>query len=99
MTPQRRILLAGLGAMMPVILNLTVVDLGSIVNEFTLVACLGYAIRVVVLFLIGGLVGFLNSDEVTQTKVFQLGIGAPAMLLALANGMHIPEPATPIPKR
>lgn len=98
MSPQRRILLAGLGAMMPVILNLAVVDMSSIVNQFTLIACLGYAIRVVVLFFIGGLVGFLNSDETSPTKVLQFGIGAPAMLLALANGTHIPDPATSDPK-
>ncbi len=88
MSLRKRMLLAGLGALMPVILNLLVVDYRTVFTDATLPAAAGYAIRVVVLFFLGGLVAFLHKEETNPLRIFELGIIAPALVTALMNGTN-----------
>lgn len=87
-----KIFIGGLGALTPNIMNLLVVDLENIFIDVEPVAIISYLIRVVVLFYIGGVVAYLNSDENKPAKLFQLGIYAPAMILALMNATNQPPP-------
>lgn len=80
-----KIFIGGLGALTPVIMNLLAVDLEKLLISLTLISIIAYFIKVVILFYIGGVVAYLNRDENKPIKLFQLGIYAPAMILAFAN--------------
>lgn len=89
-------MIAGLGGIAPVLLSLVVIDLQTLLLDLTLLAVLSYLIKVLALFAIGGLVGWLNKTESDAVKLFQLGIAAPALITAAINGGRItlPEKAT-----
>jgi len=80
-----KILIGGLGALTPIIMNLLVVDLEKLLINLTTIAMIAYTIKVVLLFYIGGVVAYLNKDENKPFKLFQLGIYAPAMIIAFMN--------------
>lgn len=65
MKTRQKIIIGGLGALTPIIMNLLVVDINVLVINLTIFAFIGYAIRVVILFYIGGLVAFLHKNEKT----------------------------------
>lgn len=90
MNTRKKIMIGGLGALTPVIINLLIVDLNVLLIKLTLFAFLGYIVRVVVLFYLGGLVAFLHKDENSPIKIFELGILAPALITAMINAGHIP---------
>jgi len=81
----QKIMLGGLGALTPVIMNLLAVDLEKLLINITIISVIAYLIKVIILFYIGGLVAYLNSDENKPIKLFQLGIYAPAMIIAFMN--------------
>lgn len=93
---RQRFLFAGLGGIMPVLLNLIVIDLETLLLSVTWLSVLSYLIRVLALFAIGGLVGWLNRGERDPIKLFQLGIAAPALITAAMNGgrVSLPEPVS-----
>ena len=97
MPTHKKIFIGGLGALTPIIMNLLVVDFNILLVNLTTFALIGYLIRVVVLFYLGGLVSYLHKDEKSPLKVFEFGIIAPALLTALinANNVEVPE----FPKR
>ncbi len=96
MTLRWKILVGGLGALTPIVMNLLVVDAAAI-SELELGIVLGYFLRVVLLFYLGGLVAYLHKEEESPIKLFELGIAAPALITALLNGAQIE--AAKIPSR
>ena len=63
MKTYKKILIGGLGALTPIIMNLLVIDLEVLLLNVTLFAVLGYTIRVIILFYLGGITAFLHKDE------------------------------------
>ncbi|MBI5287187.1 MAG: SPOR domain-containing protein [Deltaproteobacteria bacterium] len=96
MTTYKKILIGGLGALTPILMNLLVVDLNILLVNLTFLAFLGYIIRVVILFYLGGLVAYLHRDENSPVKLFELGIAAPALITALLNAGHVEVSSKPI---
>ncbi len=92
MKTSKKILIGGLGALTPVIMNLLVIDLEVLLVKLTIFAVLGYAIRVIILFYLGGITAFLHKDETNPVKIFELGIVAPALVTALINAGQIDVP-------
>jgi hypothetical protein len=88
MTTFRRVAIGGIGALMPIILNLLVVDFEALRVGVTFLGVLGFAVRGVVLFALGGFVGYLYTNEKQAFKLFQLGLGAPALLIGMLNGVN-----------
>ncbi len=88
----KRIMIGGLGALTPVIMNLLVVDLNVLLVKLTFLSFLGYFIRVIVLFYLGGLTAFLHKKENSVVKIFELGIVAPALITAMINAGNIEIP-------
>lgn len=91
-----KILIGGLGALTPIIMNLLMVDLEKLFINLTLVSVIAYIIKVAILFYIGGIVAYLNKDENKPIKLFQLGIYAPAMILAFMNTNPLQSSSTPL---
>lgn len=92
MKTSKKILIGGLGALTPVIMNLLVIELEVLLVKLTFFTLLGYAIRVIVLFYLGGIVAFLHKDESSPVKIFEFGIIAPALITALINAGQIEVP-------
>jgi nucleoside diphosphate kinase len=88
MKTKDKILIGGLGALTPIIMNLLVVDF-RLLGNLTFIAFLGYLVRVIVLFYLGGLVAYLHKSEKNPIKLFELGIVAPALITALLNGGNV----------
>jgi hypothetical protein len=88
-----KFLIGGLGALVPVLLNLLVIDLEALQLEYKPLVAASYGLRVLGLFIVGGIVvTFFNRDEKVPAKIFQLGIAAPALLTALINGNNVSVP-------
>jgi hypothetical protein len=87
MTVVQKMILGAVGAVTPLALNLLVVDQLTLVN-LTFLACVGYAIRLLVLVGLGSLIVYLNIDEENRMRIFQLGVAAPALVTALLNGAN-----------
>jgi hypothetical protein len=85
LTGHTKILIGGLGALTPIVLNLVIVDLNTTLANLTALVFLGYLLRVVVLFYLGGLVAYFQ-EEKSRLKLFELGIVAPALLTGIMNG-------------
>ncbi len=85
LTTRDKILIGGLGALTPIIMNLLVIDLEKLFIDLTIISVIAYIIKVAILFYIGGIVAYLNKDEQKPIKLFQLGIYAPAMIIAFMN--------------
>jgi hypothetical protein len=90
MNARNRFLTGGLGALVPILLNLVVVDLQTQLQDVTALSVVSYLLRNVALFAVGGIVvTFFNASEQAPAKLFQLGIVAPALLTALLNGHNV----------
>lgn len=98
MRTYKKILIGGLGALTPIIMNLLVIDLEVLLVKLTLFAILGYIIRVTILFYLGGMTAFLHKDEDSPVKIFELGIVAPALITALINAGQIDVPKVALPE-
>lgn len=92
MTSKKRFLIGGGGALMPVLISILAIDVGTMINsESALNAAniIGISIRYLVLFVIGGVVAYLHEEEVSTFKLFELGIAAPALLTSLISAQGI----------
>ena len=98
MKTYKKILIGGFGALTPIIMNLLVIDLEVLLVKLTLFAVLGYIIRVIILFYLGGMTAFLHKDEDSPVKIFELGIVAPALITALINAGQIDVPKVDLPE-
>jgi hypothetical protein len=85
---RQKILIGGLGALTPVLLSFLVIDVEKVFSKLTLIVCVGYAVRVLLLFYLGGIVAYLHKGEHNALKLFELGIVAPALLTTLVNGLN-----------
>lgn len=92
MSNRQKIFIGGLGALTPIIMNLLILDLSGTLESIKWGVLVGYIIRVIVLFYIGGLIAFLHKDENSAIKLFELGIAAPALITAMINAHNIEPP-------
>lgn len=84
-----KILVGGLGALTPIIINLLMVDLEKLLIQVTPISIISYIIKVIILFYLGGIVAYFNKDENKPFKLFQLGIYAPALIITLMNAAQL----------
>ncbi len=98
LTTRDKILIGGLGALTPIIMNLLVIDLEKLLINLTIISVIAYIIKVAILFYIGGIVAYLNKDEQKPIKLFQLGIYAPAMIIAFMNTNPLQTSTDDIPE-
>lgn len=97
MTPKTRFLIGGGGALMPVLVSILAIDIGAALNDENNLSpanLAGFAIRYVILFILGGVVGFLHEDEEKPFKLFELGVAAPALITSFITAQGI-SPGTP----
>ena len=83
--------LGGLGGLLPLLATLVAVDLSSIAalidsHQFTAGLYVGYALRVLGLFVLGGVVASLNSEVTNPIALVQIGIAAPALVTSYMAG-------------
>jgi hypothetical protein len=90
-TWKHRFVIGGMGALLPTALNLVQVDARILLVGFSVLVFFGYCIKSSILFAIGGCIAALNKGENNWIKLLQFGIGAPAVILSLANGSNIPR--------
>lgn len=76
----KRFLIGGLGGLAPVAALLLAIDFEKHFADPMSAKVLGYAARVVVLFAIGGVVAWLHENEDKLFKLFEIGVGAPALI-------------------
>lgn len=79
----KRFLIGGIGGLAPVIALLIVVDFEKQFLTATQAQNLGYLVRAFALFLIGGFVAWLHETEDKVFKVFEIGLGAPALIAGI----------------
>jgi hypothetical protein len=91
LTTRNKILIGGVGALTPIILNLLIVDLKTTFAPFTVLVLSTYFLRVGILFCIGGGMAYFHKQERSALKLFEIGIVAPAMITAFMNGSNIKE--------
>jgi hypothetical protein len=89
METKNKILIGGLGALAPVVVNLLVTDLEVLLLSVTILAVIGLLIKAAILFSVGGLVATLHKDEKNPIRIFELGILAPALIISMVNGANI----------
>src|SRR3954470_10653807 len=80
----RRVLLGGAGAIAPLIVLGITVEWVTVFGSLTFFAFLGYAIKSILLFVVGGFVAFLQKNETDEFKCFVCGISAPALITTYA---------------
>lgn len=83
MTKIERVLIAGAGSVAPLAISFITCDIDTVFKNLTLLVCIGYLLRVVVLFSLGAMVGLINTRVTDRKVVFQLGITAPAIVGSL----------------
>src|SRR5262249_25056414 len=87
--------LGGLGGLLPGLTSLLAVDLASVIDHLDLLTVgnlVGYAIRVVILIILGGTMALLNVGVQQPLTLVQLGIAAPALITAYINGAALTPP-------
>jgi hypothetical protein len=93
--------LGGLGGLLPILATLVAVDLSSIAtlidqNQITVGLCVGYAIRVLGLFALGGIMAAINSEVTAPIALVQIGIAAPALVTSYMAGVEITGSKPPL---
>lgn len=99
MSWQQRFAIGGGGALLPILATLLALDIPSIVDHihlYTVGVFVGTALRYALLFVLGGIVAALNSDESKPIKLVQIGIAAPALIAAYANAQGSAPPKPPV---
>ncbi len=95
MTARQRIFIAGLGALLPILILLLTFDpesMGTKIETLSIYNILGWVMRALALFVAGALVGWLNANENRPITVFQIGISAPALLASFVVGSAYKQP-------
>ncbi|HID82427.1 MAG TPA: hypothetical protein EYH06_12595 [Chromatiales bacterium] len=73
MTSKKRFLIGGGGALMPVLISILAIDVGTMINsESALNAAniIGISIRYLVLFVIGGVVAYLQTPNRLNSAIY-----------------------------
>jgi hypothetical protein len=97
MTNRERFLIGGVGGLAPVLMFLVTGDFERFFSHINVIMLFGYCVRTAVLFFVGGFVVSLYRDEEQRMKIFQLGLGAPAMIagfLAVSSNSGTPRVAS-----
>lgn len=81
----KKLFIGGCGALIPIALSFLSVDAKTLLAGIGPGVMLGVGLKVVVLFGLGATMAFLNQDEKKPTRLFQLGMSAPALLAAWIN--------------
>jgi hypothetical protein len=97
-----RFAIGGLGGLLPVLASLLAVDLTAIAaivdhhDTVSLGLYVGYSLRVLVLFTLGGVMAVLNSEIQNPLALVQIGIAAPALLTSFVSGTAINQTQRPV---
>lgn len=90
----RRFLYGGLGALLPVLVAVSVLD-GTVIETYMTEAgwykMVGYVLRVAGLFALGGVWAYAHRSVAEPAKLLQLGVVAPAMITAMINAGNLRE--------
>ncbi|MFH1874141.1 MAG: SPOR domain-containing protein [Pseudomonadota bacterium] len=86
----QKFFIGGVGGAIPLIMNLLIVDYQTVLTNLTFYVGLGYSIRFLVFFSIGGFWAALHT-ETNKKKIFELGIIAPALITAMINAGNIKQ--------
>ncbi len=92
MTPRKRFLLGGGGALMPVLVSILAVDVATLIDSESGLSTgnvIGFIVRYLILFAVGGVVAWLHEDETKSFKLFELGIAAPALITSLVTAQGV----------
>lgn len=92
MTPKKRFLIGGGGALMPVLVSFLAIDIGTALSDesnLSTANIIGISIRYIILFIVGGVVAYLHEDEHKPFKLFELGIAAPALITSLITAQGV----------
>src|SRR6266478_3652663 len=82
--------LGALGGLLPILVSLLTIDLAPIIdhpNVLSLGNYVGYAIRIIVLIILGGTMALLNREVKEPFALVQLGIAAPALVTSFINAV------------
>ncbi len=92
MTMLNRFLWGGLGGLAPILATFLILEAQTIAQYLdelrqggSMLTIIGYTVRVVGLFVVGGLWAGLHKSEADPKKLFQLGIVAPAMITGMIS--------------
>ncbi|MGY3033886.1 hypothetical protein ACVIIV_003056 [Bradyrhizobium sp. USDA 4354] len=88
-------LLGALGGLLPILVTVLAVDLAPFIDHPEVLSVgnyVGYAIRVVVLIFLGGMMALLNNEVKQPFAIVQLGIAAPALVTSFINGATPAKP-------
>src|SRR3954452_21595484 len=82
-----RWLYGGAGSLAPTIISATTVDFAIVFASITTPVFLGWSVRVMLLFIIGGFVTFLHRNETDHWRAFVIGISAPTLITTYLAGV------------
>ena len=86
-----KVMLAGLGGLVPAVANAYLVDLRTVFSSIDMIACGAWVVKIILLFGTGCLIGWVYKEEKNRLALFQLGMGVPALLLSAVNGAQVPS--------
>ena len=96
MTTTQRFLWGGIGGLAPILATFLILE-GAIIGHYlselasggSVLTVIGYGVRVIGLFVVGGLWASLHKSERDPKKLFQLGIVAPAMITGMISASNL----------
>jgi hypothetical protein len=94
MSAFQRFAIGGIGGLLPTIVSLASFNITSLIDNLyllTLGLCIGYLIKVIASFSLGGIVAVF-SDTPRPWDLLLLGIAAPALITAYINGAGVSGP-------
>lgn len=91
MTRREKFFFGGLGAIVPIAINLIALDPKTTFLAFNVAVFGGYVIRCLVMFGLGGL-SVCFDEEVNPRKLIHMGIAAPAMFASLIATSNVTPP-------
>lgn len=95
MSTYKKLLLGGIGGLIPTIATLAIADAEkinaalSMVGEAGINELYGHVVRVLALFTIGAIWVFFHKSENDPVKLIQLGIVAPAMITGMVQASNV----------
>ena len=90
----KKFLWGGLGALLPIISSIAIADADTIAGYLSKtenMAIAGYVVKILFLFVVGGMWVYISRTENDPAKLIQLGIVAPAMLTVWISSATVVE--------
>jgi hypothetical protein len=94
-----KILISGVGALIPLGANLWVVDAALLFQQFTWLTFAAYMVKASVMFGTGCLLGFVNRTETKLVNLLALGLSVPSLFVGIVNGANVKASITPPSKQ